>query len=112
MPSFMTTISYIYPLQNPPRAPADPRAPSLLQRFIDFGSACDVASWKGRRGYSARHTPCAVLYCPPEQKLDLRYPFAYDIYSVALVWLRTLVPVRNCISYLSIYMDMCVCVCR
>mmetsp|Transcript_10745 Transcript_10745/g.33141 ORF Transcript_10745/g.33141 Transcript_10745/m.33141 type:complete len:274 (+) Transcript_10745:46-867(+) len=68
-----------------------PEAQQLV--FIDFGSACDLASWCSRRGFSHRRVPCAVLYCPPEQRLDLNYPFSYDVFSAALVWLRTCVPV-------------------
>jgi serine/threonine protein kinase len=45
-----------------------------------------------KRGYHADRSPCSVLYCPPEQHIDLHHPYTYDTYSAALVWLRLAVP--------------------
>jgi serine/threonine protein kinase len=61
-------------------------------QLIDFGSACDVAGGLVRRGLRSDRVPCSVLYCPPEQRLDERFPFAYDVYSAALVWLSAAEP--------------------
>ena len=69
----------------------DPTSQTL--RLIDFGSACDCAGWLVRRGLRPDRVPCSVLYMPPEQRIDLsRGPFAYDVYSAALIWLCAAVP--------------------
>jgi serine/threonine protein kinase len=33
--------------------------------------------------------PRSLLYCPPEEFVNEQYPYAFDIYSVAITWLRT-----------------------
>ena len=67
----------------------DRRTHSL--RLIDFGSACEMGGWL-KRGFRADRGPCSVLYCPPEELLDERTPWTYDVFSAALVWLRAIVP--------------------
>lgn len=61
-------------------------------RLIDFGSACDCAGWLVKRGYRPDRVPCSVLYCPPEQLLDGRAPYTYDVYSAGLCWLALMIP--------------------
>jgi serine/threonine protein kinase len=76
---------------KPENVLVDPSRRSLV--LLDFGSACDVAAWMQHKGLEADHVPCSVLYCPPEQLLDLnRAPYTYDVYSAALIWLRVAVP--------------------
>ena len=61
-------------------------------RLIDFGSACDAAGWLVRRGYRPDRVPCSVLYVPPEEALELRAPYTFDVYSAAMVYLGVAVP--------------------
>lgn len=61
-------------------------------RLIDFGAACDVTSWLYHRGLRPDRVPCTVLYCPPEQRIDEHNPYAFDIYSAALIWLTFVEP--------------------
>jgi len=61
-------------------------------RLIDFGASCDVAGWLTKRGLRPDRTPCTVLWCAPEQFVDEKHPYAYDVYSAALVWLSVAVP--------------------
>ena len=68
----------------------DPSSRTL--RLIDFGSACEIGGWFTRRGFQADRGPCSVLYCAPEQLVCQEAPYAFDVYSCAIVWLRTLVP--------------------
>jgi serine/threonine protein kinase len=74
-------------------------------RLIDFGSACCMTSettivdWslssstkkqQRRVGYRGENKgPRSLLYCPPEEFVNEQYPYAFDIYSVAITWLRT-----------------------
>ena len=68
-------------------------ASSQTLRLIDFGSACDLAGWLGSSGLRPDRVPCSVLFMPPEQRIDVaRGPYAYDVYSAALVWLCVAVP--------------------
>ena len=62
-------------------------------RLLDFGSACDAAGWVRQRGYHPDRVPCSILYVPPEEALDLRSPYTFDVYSAALVYLSVAVPV-------------------
>lgn len=66
--------------------PADPVAPLKL---IDMGSCCDWSS-PFKRGIRT-HT-LDPLYGAPEQRLSLAAPFAFDVFSLALVGLRVLLP--------------------
>lgn len=61
-------------------------------RLIDFGSACDMSNWPFRRGFTPNKGPASILYCPPEHYVTEAAPFAYDVYSAALIWLRCMVP--------------------
>lgn len=60
-------------------------------RLIDFGSAADM---KGifRNGYNANKSPCSPFYCAPEEFLDESHPWAFDVYSLGVVWLRCVFP--------------------
>jgi serine/threonine protein kinase len=82
-------------------------AQSHTLRLIDFGSACCMTSettivdWSSsssstttkpqrRVGYRGDNKgPRSLLYCPPEEFVNEQYPYAFDIYSVAITWLRT-----------------------
>ena len=68
----------------------DPASHTL--RLIDFGSACEIGGWFTQRGFQADRGPCSVLYCAPEQLVRQEAPYAFDVYSCGIVWLRTLVP--------------------
>ena len=68
----------------------DPASHTL--RLIDFGSACEIGGWFTQRGFQADRGPCSVLYCAPEQLVCQEAPYAFDVYSCGIVWLRTLVP--------------------
>ena len=68
----------------------DPSSHTL--RLIDFGSACEIGGWFTQRGFQADRGPCSVLYCAPEQLVRQEAPYAFDVYSCAIVWLRTLIP--------------------
>lgn len=68
----------------------DPSTQTL--RLIDFGSACDVAGLLVKRGWRPDRVPCSVLYCAPEQRIEAKAPYAFDVYSAALVWLCVAVP--------------------
>ncbi|GAB0491745.1 hypothetical protein MMPV_003000 [Pyropia vietnamensis] len=66
--------------------PSDPVAPLKL---IDMGSCCDWSS-PFKRGIRT-HT-LDPLYGAPEQRLSFAAPFAFDVFSLALVGLRVLLP--------------------
>jgi hypothetical protein len=61
-------------------------------RIIDLGSACELREGGERLGYSASAAPGSEIYSPPERLLDTSSPWSFDVFSAALVWLRTLVP--------------------
>jgi len=65
---------------------------SRTLRLIDFGSACEKRGYFFQTGYRADRGPCSLLYAPPEQLLDCNAPFAYDVFSAAVVWLRCAMP--------------------
>jgi len=61
-------------------------------RLIDFGSACDMSSWSPKKlGYRGEDKgPRSILYCPPEEFVNPESPYAFDVYSCAITWLRTM----------------------
>lgn len=61
-------------------------------RLIDFGSACDAAGWVVKQGLRPDRVPCSVLYVAPEQRLDMRSPYTFDVYSAAMVFLCVAIP--------------------
>mmetsp|Transcript_33295 Transcript_33295/g.49610 ORF Transcript_33295/g.49610 Transcript_33295/m.49610 type:complete len:523 (-) Transcript_33295:147-1715(-) len=61
-------------------------------QLIDFGSACDMGNWVDRRGFQAGKGPLSILYCAPEEFLEENHPYAFDIYSAAVCWLRLMIP--------------------
>lgn len=62
-------------------------------RLIDFGSACDMSSWLQRKGYRGEERGVlTILYCPPEEFVEQTHPYAYDVYSCAMTWLRIVIP--------------------
>ena len=67
-------------------------AASKTLRLIDFGSSCDVAGLLVKRGWRTDRVPCSILYCAPEQRIDAKAPYAFDIYSAALIWLSVAIP--------------------
>jgi len=66
----------------------DPESHTL--RYIDFGSACCLDTWAANKlGYKGQNKgPRSILYCPPEEFVDEEHPYAFDIYAVAVTWLR------------------------
>jgi len=63
-------------------------------RLIDFGSACcmDSSSWYNQQkvGYKGENKGVrSILYCPPEEFVNEEYPYAFDLYSAAVTWIRT-----------------------
>lgn len=63
----------------------DARTHSL--RLIDLGSACLTDS-----GGQTSRLPTTTVWAPPELALTKTSPWAFDVYSAALVWLRSVVP--------------------
>ncbi|KAG5179971.1 kinase-like domain-containing protein [Tribonema minus] len=61
-------------------------------RLIDFGSAADMKALFRRTGYDYMRSPCSPFYCAPEQFIDESCPWAFDVYSVGVVWLRCVFP--------------------
>jgi len=62
-------------------------------RIIDFGSACDMSSWMSRKGYQGKEKGIrTILYCPPEEFIEVDHPYAFDVYSAAITWLRIVIP--------------------
>ena len=62
-------------------------------RIIDFGSACDMSSWLERKGYrGAERGIRTLLYCAPEEFVEADHPYAFDVYSAAITWLRCVIP--------------------
>jgi serine/threonine protein kinase len=62
-------------------------------RIIDFGSACDMSSWITRKGYQGKEKGIrTILYCPPEEFIEVEHPYAFDVYSAAITWLRIVIP--------------------
>lgn len=68
----------------------DPATHTL--RLIDFGSACDMSSWSNKKlGYRGEDKgPRSILYCAPEEFVNEENPYAFDVYSAAITWLRTM----------------------
>ena len=63
-------------------------------QLIDFGSACcmDSSSWYNQQkvGYKGENKGVrSILYCPPEEFVNEEYPYAFDLYSAAITWIRT-----------------------
>ena len=62
-------------------------------RLIDFGSACDMSSWLERKGYrGAERGVRTLLFCAPEEFVEAEHPYAFDVYSAAITWLRCVMP--------------------
>ena len=66
-------------------------------RLIDFGSACDMSSWSPKKvGYRGEDKgPRSILYCAPEEFVNPESPYAFDMYSAAITWLRTMLSEDN-----------------
>mmetsp|Transcript_6112 Transcript_6112/g.17103 ORF Transcript_6112/g.17103 Transcript_6112/m.17103 type:complete len:529 (-) Transcript_6112:61-1647(-) len=66
---------------------------SKCLRLIDFGSACDMSSWLERKGYrGAERGVRTLLFCAPEEFVEAEHPYAFDVYSAAITWLRCVIP--------------------
>ena len=76
----------------------DPMSKTL--RLIDFGSACDMSSWSHKKtGYRGEDKgPRSILYCAPEEFVDPESPYAFDLYSAAITWIRTMLSDDNIYS--------------
>eukprot|EP00961_Rhodomonas_salina_P105570 1421268-Rhodomonas_salina.2 len=59
--------------------------------LIDFGSAAVMGDFP-MIGYNYSEAPCDIKYCPPERFIDELEWTKYDIYCVALILLRVLMP--------------------
>lgn len=73
-------------------------------KLIDFGSACD---WRSllKRGFDPERATCDPTYAAPETFLSPIRPDRFDVFSVALIGLRVLIPalrgeerLRECLS--------------
>lgn len=66
-------------------------------KIIDFGSACDMSSWSTNKlGYRGENKgPRSILYCAPEEFVDEKSPYAFDVYSTAITWLRAILSDDN-----------------
>ncbi|KAL7441629.1 hypothetical protein ACHAXM_007932 [Skeletonema potamos] len=75
---------------KPANVLVDPSTRTL--RLIDFGSACDMSSWSAKKpGYRGEDKgPRSILYCAPEEFVNPESPYAFDMYSAAITWLRTM----------------------
>lgn len=75
---------------KPANVLVDPGTRTL--RLIDFGSACDMSSWSAKKpGYRGEDKgPRSILYCAPEEFVDPESPYAFDMYSAAITWLRAM----------------------
>ena len=61
--------------------------------IYSFGSACDMSGWLQRKGYrGAERGIRTLLYCAPEEFVEAEHPYAFDVYSAAITWLRTVIP--------------------
>ncbi|CAM9709994.1 unnamed protein product [Chrysoparadoxa australica] len=56
-------------------------------RLIDLGSAADMKAF-ARKGYNYRKSPCSPVYCAPEEFIDEKHPWQFDVYSVAICWMQ------------------------
>jgi len=57
-------------------------------RLVDFGAACEARLIGGPEVRAVG----SEIYMPPEQTPSMDAPYAFDVYSAAIVWLGTLVP--------------------
>lgn len=49
-----------------------------------------MSSWTAKAGYRGQNKgPRSILYCAPEEFVNEEYPYAFDIYGLAITWLRT-----------------------
>ena len=51
----------------------------------------DSSSWYNQQkvGYKGENKgPRSILYCPPEEFVNEEYPYAFDLYSAAVTWIR------------------------
>jgi serine/threonine protein kinase len=50
-----------------------------------------MSGWTSKAGYRGQNKgPRSILYCAPEEFVDEEYPYAFDVYGVAVTWLRTI----------------------
>lgn len=50
-----------------------------------------MSSWTTRAGYRGQNKgPRSILYCAPEEFVNEEHPYSFDIYGVAITWLRTI----------------------
>ena len=62
-------------------------------QLIDFGSAADIGNWISKKGYRGDEKGArSILYCAPEEFIEKEHPYAFDVYSVAVTWLRVVIP--------------------
>ena len=62
-------------------------------QLIDFGSAADIGNWISKKGYRGDEKGArSILYCAPEEFIEKEHPYAFDVYSVAVTWLRIMIP--------------------
>lgn len=64
-----------------------------FKTYRSFGSACDMSGWLQRKGYrGAERGIRTLLYCAPEEFVEAEHPYAFDVYSASITWLRTVIP--------------------
>jgi serine/threonine protein kinase len=93
----LTALSYCHALGivhrdiKPANVLVDPTTQSL--QLIDFGSAADMGNWISQKGYRGTEKGIrSILYCAPEEFVQEQHPYAFDVYSVAVTWLRLMIP--------------------
>lgn len=52
-----------------------------------------MSGWLQRKGYrGAERGIRTLLYCAPEEFVEAEHPYAFDVYSAGVTWLRTVIP--------------------
>ena len=64
-------------------------------RLIDLGAACESSGAAATSGGATARAAGSEIFMPPERLVSEEAPHAFDVYSVAIVWLLTLVPALN-----------------
>lgn len=49
-----------------------------------------MSSWTRKAGYRGQNKgPRSILYCAPEEFVNEEHPYSFDVYGIAITWLRT-----------------------